>query len=814
MFRNYLTVAWRNLLRNKVFSLINIVGLAIGISASLVIYLLVYYDFSFDKHHRGVDRMYRVVSSLHFPGTLIRNGGVSFPLPAAFKSEITGVEASAAFHNYDGVKVTLPVENGAPVVYKNENNMVFADGNFFSLFEQEWIAGSPQTSLNEPFQVVLTEEKAKKYFPGNDIRRAIGQTIIYNDSVKVRVTGIVRRQAQRTDFNFTEFISLATITSTNLKNNMGFDQWGSVNSSSQFYVKVNQGVSPKNIEKQLVDLRSKYSKDDYMKTENLLQPLRDLHFTAPYDFFSDRQAHRPTLYGLLAVACFLLVLAGINFVNLTTAQSSARAKEIGIRKTMGGSKGKLMFQFLGETFLLTTIATILSILIGPFILKIFSDFMPPELKFNLLQYPQLILFSALIILGVTLLAGFYPALVLTRFQPVAVLKNQIHAGSAKTRKAWLRKTLTVSQFVIAQFFVISTIAIGKQIKFALNKDMGFRKDAIVTVHVPWNASNKEGKKVLVNRIKSFSEIAMTTLGGAPPASSGWSSTTMKYKDGKKEIESTVEVKSGDSSYLKLYQMPLIAGHYARTTDSGSNEYIINEAYAKFLGFTNPHEAIGKIIDRGEKRFMIAGVLRNFHVKSIHSTIEPLVYQDQPMNYGTIHILLNPNDPEEKTWKSAIAKIEKAWKEIYPEFDFNYQFLDDGIAAFYKKEQDTSKLLNWATGLAILISCLGLLGLVMYTTNQRAKEIGVRKVLGASVGQLISLLSRDLLQLVMIAIIIAVPLAWWALNNWLEDFAYRTSLSLWIFLLGGALMILVAIITLSTQTIRAALKNPVGALRSE
>jgi len=290
---------------------------------------------------------------------------------------------------------------------------------------------------------------------------------------------------------------------------------------------------------------------------------------------------------------------------------------------------------------------------------------------------------------------------------------------------------------------------------------------------------------------------------------------MKYKDGKKEIESTVEIKYADSAYFKLYQIPLVAGRYSRASDSLTKEYVINEAYAKFLGFKNMNEVLGKIIDRGEKdQYTIVGVIRDFNMKSIHSAITPLVYVNLPRNFSVYHVLLNPNDAEKNTWKSAIAKMETAWKEIYPENDFEYSFLDESIASFYKKEQNTSKLLGWATGLAILISCLGLLGLVMYTTTQRTKEIGVRKVLGASVSQLVSLLSKDLLLLVFIAIIVAAPLAWLALNNWLQDFAYRTPLSFWIFVIAGAFMIFVALLTLSIQTIRAALKNPVGALRSE
>lgn len=812
MLINYILVAFRNLKKHKLFSSINVAGLAIGISASLVIYLLVQYDFSFDKFHKDRDRIYRVVSDLQFPGQFITNGGVCTPLAEATRNEVTGLEAVAAFYTYDfHTKVSFPQTTGDnPPVFRNQKGIVFTDGNYFRIFSYQWLAGSPQTAFNGPFKVVLSEQRAKLYFPGTDPANTIGRTVFYNDSVKATVSGIVKDFTANTDLRFSEFISTATILNTGIKDNMGFGIWTSVNGNSQMFVKLNKGAAVTEIEKQLVNLRNKYSKDEYMKTVNRLQPLADMHFTGKYDLFADRQANKTTLYGLLAVAAFLLLLGCINFVNLTTAQASARAKEIGIRKTMGSSRAQLLFQFLGETLVLTTIATLLSLALTPLLLKMFADFIPPGLTFNPIEQPHILLFIVLLILVVSVFAGFYPAMVLARFKPVLVLKNVMSRSSATSRSTWLRKSLTVSQFVIAQFFVIATLLVAKQIHYALTKDMGFKKDAIVTVSIPWNAPNNGQRKILMNKVAAIPGVEKLTLAGEPPASSGYSTTSLKYTEKDRVVESMVEIKSADSNYYNIYGLQLVAGRFANDGDSVTRELVVNENYAHFLGFKNPADAVGKSLERGSRQVVITGVIKDFHLKSVHSPIVPLILANASKNHRTLHILLKGDG----AGKLALAKIEQAWKEVYPDFDYEYKFVDESIAAFYKAESDMARLMKWSTGLAIFISCLGMLGLVIYTTNQRVKEIGVRKVLGASVWQLVRLLSKEFVLLVLLAFVIAAPLAWWAISDWLNDFAFRTEINWWIFAVGGLMMIGGALFTLSFQTIRSALSNPVKSLRSE
>jgi predicted permease len=821
MFKNYFKTAWRNLWRNKIFSSINIIGLAIGISASLVIYLLVHYDFTFDKFETGGDRIYRVVSDFTFSGESFNNSGVPSPMPAAIKNEVTGVDIVAPFRTWnDNVKITVQGENDKPVIFKKQNSIVYADENYFKLLQYTWIAGSSKTSLQQPYQIVLTESNAKLYFPRLNTTDVVGKEIIFNDTVRTTVTGVVKDLRENTDFTFKTFISRATLETKRMLPE-DWTEWGSTTSTSQLFIRLSAGATASQVQAQVMKLFNKYNKksaDDHSTTSYSLQPLSDVHFNALYDNFDQRLAHKPTLYSLLVVAAFLLLLACINFINLTTAQASQRAKEIGIRKTLGSSKKQLVSQFLSETFLLTLIATILSLIITPLLLKIFSDFIPEGLHFNLTQQPGIILFLALLVVAVTVLSGFYPSIVLSSYQPVQVLKNQTLSKSGQSRNAWLRKSLTVSQFVIAQVFIIATILVSKQISYSLNKDMGFKKDAIINFSTNFHDTIQSHRYVLLDKIKAIPGVSMVSLNNDAPSSGGTWSSTMKYKDGKKEIETDVQVKLGDTNYIKLFQMKLLAGTNLPYSDTIS-DLIINETYAHVLGFQRVQQAIGKYIEWDNKKHPVIGVVADFNQHSLHDPIKPLVIatrtsNSEAMAQRNFSIALEPQNAEGTAWKTAINKIERAYKQIYPEDDFEYSFFDESIAKYYVAEQNISKLLMWATGLAIFISCLGLLGLAIYITNQRTKEIGIRKVVGATVIQIVSLLSKDFLKLIAVAFVIAIPIAWYGANAWLQNFAYRISISWWIFLAGGLIMFVIALMILCIRTIKAANVNPVKSLRTE
>lgn len=821
MIKNYFKIALSNFGRHKLFTLINIIGLSVGISAALVIYLIVHFDFTFDKFHPGGDRIYRAVTEFSFSGEVGYNSGVSGPLAGAVKSEVTGVKDVVPFFTLNQVNVFVPKAGAdVPAKFKNQENAVLADARYFNLFKYNWLAGSPKTALNEPYQLVITSDQAKIYFPNIPYNQVLGKTVIF-DTIKTTVTGIVQTPVQNTDLYFQDFISYSTgLSNADLKGSLQLTEWGSTTSASALFIKLADNVNPANVEKQLNVLFKKHNpgrkEDAGNKRVYHLQPLNDLHFNKDYSNFDNgRIANKATLYGLLAIAAFLLALGCINFVNLTTAQASQRAKEIGIRKTMGSTRRQLILQFLSETFLVTLLAVIIAILIAPFILKLFADFIPAGIKVDYLHQPNLILFLVGLTFAVSLLSGFYPALVLSGYKPALVLKNQANSGTSKTRNAILRKSLTVAQFVIAQFFIMATILVSKQVYYALHKDLGFKKEAILNIGIPFKGLDSHKKQqVFMNAINTIPQIEMISVGGPAPSSGNTMSTEVKYKDGKKEIKTDVQQKFVDENYIKIYHIKLLAGRNLQASDS-VKAILINQTYARVLGFKNPAAAIGHMVDYNDKKTEIIGVVGDFYQKSLHSPIKPLaMLTTSKFINRTFHLALKPQIEGGNEWKTAINSIEKAWKQVYPDDDFDYRFFDESIAKFYKSEQQTSTLLTWATGLSVFISCLGLLGLAMYTTNLRTKEIGVRKVLGASVSQIVTLLSTELVFLIVLAFILVTPLAWYAMHKWMESFADRTNISWWIFILSGTCMLLAALCTLSFQTIKAAIANPVKSLRSE
>ena len=820
MIKNYFKIAIRNFSRHKVFTFINIIGLSIGISAALVIYLIVHFDLTFNRF-KNRENIYRVVSFSTFQGDPNYNSGVCGPITVAINGQVNGIAAYAPFFTLYQPNVFIPGNQKAPAKFKNLDNVILADGRYFQLFNYTWLAGSAKSALNEPNQVVLTSEQASLYFPNLPYHEMIGKVVNY-DTIKTTVTGIVQSLTKNTDFTFHDFISYSTaLSNKDLNDIIDLKDWGSTTSSSQLFVVLKPSVSISNIEKQLnkIFLRNHPPKpEDKGSTFAFqLKKLTDLHFDEQYGSFDyGSAASKKTLYGLLIIAAFLLILGCINFINLTTAQATQRAKEIGIRKTMGSSRIQLIIQFLSETSLITLFAVIISIALAPLLLKLFADFISVDVKADYLHQPGLFVFLILLTIGVSLLSGFYPALVLSGYKPVLVLKNQT-AGNGQTRNAWLRKSLTVTQFVVAQFFIMATLLVSKQIYYALHKDLGFKKDAIVIINTPWKNRRQSRNMVFLNKIKAMPQVELASLGGAPPSSGNTNSTTVTFTDGKKEIKTDLELKYGDENYTKLYQLKLIAGRPLQAADT-SLGFLVNEKYLHVLGYTNPRDVIGKSLKdfNSHKSLMIVGVVADFYQKSLHTPIKPvaILVGSNMFQTGTVHIALKPQPPGGDEWKKAIAAIQNQWKTLYPDDDFEYHFYDENIAKFYTAEQHTSTLLTWATGLSLFISCLGLLGLALYTTNQRTKEIGVRKVLGATVTQIVTLLSSELMWLILLAFAAVTPLAWYAMNKWEQGFADRTTISWWIFATSGGLMFLAALFTSGFQTVKAAIANPVKSLRSE
>jgi len=826
MFKNYFKIAFRGFWRHKLFTLINITGLSIGISAFLVIYLIVHYDFTFDKFHKNSDRIYRVVMNITYQAQKSYSSGVPGPLAGAIKSQATGIAEITPTYQLSPHFVYIDKDKNAQKRFRDQDRIILTDQRYFNIFNYAWLAGSPQHALDAPNQVVLTSQQARLYFPSLSYHEMIGKVVIY-DTLKTTVSGIVETFTKNSDFTFHDFISFSTATTNKrFATALGTNTWGRIFSGSEVFVKLAPGVRATNVAKQITSIFRKNNSSlpgagPPIAADLALQPLDDIHFNADYNIFDFASpASKTALYGLLAIACFLLLLACINYVNLTTAQAAQRAKEIGIRKTLGSSRMQLVIQFLSETFLLTLFAVIISALLAPVILKMFADFISADIHANILQQPDVMIFLLALTIVVSTLSGFYPAILLSGYKPVSVLKNQAQSDSGKTRTAWLRKSLTVSQFVIAQFFIMATILVSRQIYYALHKNLGFKKDAILVINTPWQTSKASSNLVLLNDFRAMPQVALVSLGSDPPSADVYNRMRGTYNDGKKQITTPeVVIKSGDENYIKIYQLKLLAGRNISEADTGRG-IIINNTYAKLLGFTNPHDVIGKQLNwRGGigHNANIIGVVADFNQRSLHSPIYPsaiLPGDTRGRGMTTLHVSLKPETPGGNEWKTAIANMAKAWKEVYPDDDFDCQFFDETIAQFYVEEQHTSTLLTWATGFSILISCLGLLGLAIYTTNQRTKEIGIRKVFGASVAQIVTLLSTELILLILLAFVIVTPIAWYAVHKWMQNFADHVAISWWVFIISGAGMLLTGLFTLSFRTVKAGMANPVVSLRNE
>jgi len=778
-----------------------------------VIGLMVYYDFTFDKFHKDDKRIYRIVTRRESPSRIFHIAGTSTAFPDVLREKISTVEQLTYFNIWNPEKVS---QWGSNRVFENPEFVVFTDTTYFNLFKYQWLAGSSSSALTSPAQVVLSQKRAKRYFPESKPKDVIGKVLVYNDSVQATVTGVVANFENRTDLKFEEFVSLPTASKTGQVQQLQSKTWDQLSSSDQVFIKLKENTDDKVVEQQLNDLYNASTSPNalweviYIK----LQALSDIHFNPDYSIFpfSDKTASKPVLKSLILIAIFLLLLGCFNFINLKTAQASQRSKEIGVRKTLGGSRRQLIAQFLVETFLLTLCAAILSTFFSMWLFDIFKDFFPKGFSVEIFLSPVFIAASILFVILMVFASGVYPGFVLSRFKPVTVLKG----GEVRLEsKGSLRKAITVFQFSIAQIFVISTLLVIKQINFLMSEDMGFEKEAIAYVTTPDDEYTLGKKQVLYNKLSAIPEIENLSIGGMPPASTSSMGTTANFKDKEVELDIGVELLYGGTNYLDFYGIELLAGR--TILNDTIAEYVINEELMHALGFNNPMDVLGKSFSKPDQMIPIVGVMRNFNQHSLEVGIKPMIFTGDPLRnyysqFRNIHFKL----PKDKTGNgiAVLDKVSKAYQEIYPNDEVAIRFVDEDIAKFYDQEKRISKLLNWATGLTVLISCLGLLGLVIHTTSRRTKEIGIRKVLGASILQINALLCTDFLKLVIVAYVIALPIAWWGLHQWLEDYAYKTEMSWWVFALSGLGMMLLAVLIMSFKTLKAAIANPVKALRTE
>ncbi len=809
--------AIRQFKRNKLHAVINILGLSIGMAACLVIYLITSHELGFDTFRQGGDRIYRIYSRFSgtFDGT---NRGVAAPLGLWCRENLKGVEQVAPMHTYNAqLRVVHP--GGEMKDMGNQSDITRVTPDYFHLFKDyKWLTGTPETALSQPYSVVLTEKKAKQYFGLDDPSDAVGKQLLYGDSLFVTVTGIIQAETRQTDLYFNDFISFATLDAfRQFRRGITLDDWSSTNSSSQLFIQLDPNTTAENIQAQLKGAEELYKKAGSewgFVASYLLQPLADLHFNTEIGIFDQTPwsaASKSTMHLLVLIAALLLLIAAINFINLETAQSTLRAREIGVRKALGSSRGALIRQFLGETFILTVVSVGLAVVLTQWALHYFKEFIPEGVQFQP-GNPATLAFLLATTIGVTLLAGAYPAFILSAFRPALALKDRVWVSLRGSGSLNLRRGLVIFQFIVAQVLILGTLAIGGQIRYMLNKDLGFDQDALIQFSTPWQDTTGR-KLVLYQELRNIPGVLSVSLNDGPPAESGYSSSIIWYNNGKEEVSHNVFRKFGDTAFIHLYDLELLAGRNVLPSDT-VKEFIINETYARQLGFAAPEDAINKMLKYQSSLMPIVGVVEDFHIFSLHQAIEPTAIACAMEDFTEFGLKLQTTGRNAADFTAVVEKIKEKWTGLYPEEPFDYSFLDESIAKFYEAEQRTSKLAKTATIMAILLSCLGLLGLVSFSALQRTREIGIRKVLGASVASIVSLLSREFIWLIGIAFMIAAPLAWFFARQWLNKFAYHYNLNWTLFILTGLIAIAIAFLTMSIQSIRAARANPAESLKSE
>ena len=794
MIKNYLLVAVRNLMRNRGFSVINILGLAVGLTAFFLIFLWVSFETSYDSFHSKADRIYRVVSTTKTPSETSSTGQTLTPIAPTLKKEYPEVEEAVRLYRDEFL-----VRRGDARF--QEHRMVMADSGLFRIFDFPLVAGSRNTALTAPASVVLSETTAKKYFGSEDPMGK--QVLLTGGAVPATVTGIMKDIPENSQIAADLFVSMSSW-QTLFGRPIQDSEWTNHNYYTYLLFRPHTNVAA--FEQKLPAFMERHHGEEARKLQMLdilsLERLRDVYLRSKLDGFVSGSI--TNVYIFSTVGAFILLIACINFVNLTTARSTERAKEVGVRKVIGAARGQLARQFIGESVLICLLAFVLSLLLVPALIPVFNMLAGKTISTGVFARPIDVVGLLALAVGIGVVAGFYPSLVLSGFQPVTVLKGRFATGS---RGLLLRRGLVVFQFVISSVLIVATIVVYTQVDFMRNRDLGFNKDQEIIINTNFD-KNKDAFKASLSTIPGV--LATCIASGAP--GNGFSSaySSVENREGKLQ-QANIDTYFVDFDFMRQYGMTLLAGRgFERDhpTDS-SQALVINESALKLLGYGSPMQAIGRNWEQWDKKGKIIGVIKDFNYQSLRESIAPMVMRIEPWAWGTISIKVSA-----ASVGSTLKAIESRWNRIIPNRPFEFSFLDELFARKYTAEVGFGKLFFNFAVLAIFISCLGVLGLAAYSTIQRRKEIGVRKVLGASVGSIVELLSRDFLRLVGLALVIASPIGWWMMSRWLHDFAYRAPIGWWMFAMTAGLSLLIVFVTISFQAVRAARANPVRALRSE
>ncbi|MFD0793940.1 ABC transporter permease [Mucilaginibacter litoreus] len=807
MFKNYIKTAYRSLIKNKAFTIINVLGLAMGLCICMLIVFYVIDELSYDRYNTKADRIYRVNNDVKFAGQTRSFAEAPAPLAATFIKDFPEVEKVVRLRTWGEYKIRKGDQN------VQEHGVVYADPELFKVFTLPMIQGDPNTALKEPNTVVINETVAKKYFNSTNV---VGKMLLMNDSLNYKVTGVIKDMPKQSHFRFDFFLSMEGLADSKIEN------WLTNNYNT--YVLLKPGASPEKLEAKLPEMtRQTVGKqleaairinfDQFEKGGNYykmnLTPLKDIHLYSNRIAEMESNSNIQYVYIFSAIAIFILLIACVNFMNLSTARSSNRAREVGVRKVLGSARKFLIAQFLSESIIVTFVATVIAVIGVVLLLPLFNETSGKEIA---LTSQTLLWLIPCLLAGVFLigsLAGSYPAFFLSAFQPIDVLKGKLSTGF---KGGFLRSFLVVFQFGISIFLIIGTMVIYNQLRYIQSKNLGYDRDQVVIIK---NTNNLgEGVKPLKQELLRLPEVKSASLTGFTPTGGYRNSTTFftsEARDSKTAL--ATQLWEIDEDYVPTMGMKLTAGrNFSKDYTTDSLSLIINESAARQLGFTNPinKELYLPMDDKALKlqRMHIVGVIKDFNFNSLRDNVTPLVFTLSD-NHGQLSLKVKTAD-----MSGLISRIKAKWQAVSPNLQFDYSFMDEEFDATYRTEQRIGTIFIYFTTMAIIIACLGLFGLAAYAAEQRTKEIGIRKVLGANVSTIVTMLSADFIKLVIIAILIASPLAWYIMQGWLNSFAYHSSIKWWIIATAAAGAVIIAFATISFQSIKAALTNPVKSLKSE
>ena len=799
MIKNYVISHLRSLWRNRTHAFINLLGLSLGITCTTVIFLILRFELSFDNYHPEKDRIYRVVHQYINSPKPVFSASMTYPMPPALRQDFPDLEYVAlADNNMSDPVITITRDDNSTEKFK-EQRVVFVDPEYLKIFQVEWIEGNSDVLKREK-TVVLAESIARKYFGTTDV---VNKVINFNNEFEATVAGVIKDPPLNTDMNFRVLLS------SNLGSiKRGWDEWSAGASSLNCFIKLKEGVSKTGFEAKLKGWHLKYftgkNEEDGKSRVYFLQPLKEQHFDTRFSNMGGRVVSYQRLTTLGLIGVLLLLTACINFINLNTVLIIDRSKEAGIRKVMGSSRPQLVLQFLGETFTITLLSMVISAGLIELALIQLSSVLEYRLSFHPLGDPATASFIVALPIVVTLLAGLYPGMKLSRFEPVTALKHRLTGAGRKGMT--FRRSLIVLQLVISQVLVVCTIIVVQQINYFMSQPLGINSDAIVEFELPEN--KPEIIERLKDRLKSIPGVRNATMSNTGATSGNNWGGDYEARLGDKLVKGEAAIKFANEDFIDTYQIPLLYGENLVKSDTATR-FLVTESLAKELGFDNPADVIGTPLDVWGNKALVTGVIKDFNALSLHASLRPVIIFCGTSAYYTGAVKI-----ESPRMLETLDLVKKAWEDIYPKYVFESRFLDETISHFYDGERRTSYLIGLFASVAIFIGCIGLFGLVSFMARRKTKEVGIRKTLGASISQVLVLFSKEFTILILISFVIAVPVSYYFMNEWLNNFNYRIQPGAPTYLLGVTVTFAVVIATVGIRSYRAAIANPVDALRDE